>query len=75
MFLWGVTILVKHRRESGVLHHRVPDFQLVYCGPDRKLFGQAIKQVDKRGKRPAFVLADRKDGAVKQLKQHKRTGR
>ena len=26
--------MVSGKRRSGVWHHRVPDFKLVYCGPD-----------------------------------------
>jgi len=25
--------MVRGKRRSGVWHHRVPDFKLVYCGP------------------------------------------
>ena len=28
--------MVRGKRRSGVWHHRVPDFKLVYCGPTNK---------------------------------------
>ena len=28
--------MVRGKRRSGVWHHRVPDFKLVYCGPTNR---------------------------------------
>jgi hypothetical protein len=28
--------MARGKRRSGVWHHRVPDFKLIYCGPDNK---------------------------------------
>jgi hypothetical protein len=62
--------LVKPKRKGGVLHHRVPDSQLVYCGPNKKLLGQVVRQIDMRTKLKPSVLADEKASAIKRLKQH-----
>jgi hypothetical protein len=29
--------MVRGKRRSGVWHHRVPDFKLVYCGPNERI--------------------------------------
>ena len=32
------------KRKSGIWHHRVPDFKLVYCGPEEDFPEKATKR-------------------------------
>jgi len=60
----------KHR--SGVWHHRVPDFKLVYCGPNDRDSKKELKFTF-RGKRLKISnIVDENDVADRRLIQEKR---
>ena len=61
----------KHR--SGVWHHRVPDFKLVYCGP-RASFAEVTKVIIKERSVKVSVNADKDDTADKKLETQKTIG-
>jgi hypothetical protein len=54
----------KRKRKSGVWHHRLPDFQLVYCGPQNYVQPKAKKLEKKLVKVSVFSsdseLSDKK---------------
>jgi len=68
---WGNFLIVRRYRKSGVWHHRVPDFKLVYCGHDnyipRKETRLAINE--RKGKLSAIV--DDEPVAGSRLEQQK----
>ena len=35
--------MVRMKRRSGVWHHQVPDFKLVYCGPKKRTNRETTK--------------------------------
>ena len=39
--------MVKKKRKSGIWHHRVPDFQLVYCGSQHYVQPK-VKKLEKK---------------------------
>ena len=63
--------MVRWKRRSGVWHHRVPDFKLVYCGPANK---NTKKEHDfnSEEKWPKIsIIEDQDDKASIMLKQEK----
>ena len=57
------------KRKSGVWHHRVPDFKLVYCGPEEE-FPENITKIAIR--KEVTVIADEHDSADSRVQQQKK---
>ena len=57
------------KRKSGVWHHRVPDFKLVYCGPEDS-FPQ--KETKLAIKKEVSVIANEHDSADIRTQQQKK---
>ena len=57
------------KRRSGVWHHRVPDFKLVYCGPNGYVPTKGTKPTISMAK--VSVNADEDDAVGKRLEQEK----
>ena len=54
---WGDFLMVRRYRKSGVWHHRVPDFKLVYCGQDNYISRKETRLAinERKGKLSAIV--------------------
>jgi len=63
--------MVRRKRRSGVWHHRVPDFKLVYCGPKDRVSKEEY-EFTFRGKRPQIsIIEDQSDKVGTILEQEK----
>ena len=60
----------RRKRKSGVWHHRVPDFKLVYCGPEEGFTEKETKIVIRK---EVSEIADEHDSAGSRLEQQKKT--
>jgi hypothetical protein len=63
--------MVRRKRKSGVWHHRVPDFKLVYCGPDNK---DSKKEYDVNSEDKCLkisIIKNQEDKSSIMLKQEK----
>ena len=58
------------KRKSGVWHHRVPDFKLVYCGPEEIFTEKATKRAIRK---EVSVISEEDDLTQNRLEQQKRT--
>ena len=58
------------KRKSGVWHHRVPDFKLVYCGPEE---GFPEKETKLAFRKEVSEIADQHDSTRSKLEQQKKT--
>jgi hypothetical protein len=66
--------MVRRKRRSGVWHHRVPDFKLVYCGPNSWVSKEEL-EFSFRGERLKIsIIEDEDDDAGAILEQEKRLG-
>jgi len=64
--------MVRRKRRSGFWHHRVPDFKLVYCGPNDRIPKKKL-EFTFRGKRLKIsIIEDEDDVAGTRLEQEKR---
>ena len=50
----------RRKRKSGIWHHRVPDFKLVYCGPEE---GFPEKETKLAIRKEVSEIADEHDSA------------
>ena len=72
MLLWEDSLMVRRKRRSGFWHHRVPDFKLVYCGPNDRLSKKEL-EFTFRGKRLKIsIIADENDDTDRRVIQEKR---
>jgi hypothetical protein len=62
------------KRRSGVWHHRVPDFKLVYCGPREYIPKKETKLTIRERRDKVSVNADEDEGAGRRLEQQKILG-
>ena len=58
------------KRKSGIWHHRVPDFKLVYCGPEENFPEKETKFAIRR---EVSEITDEHDSADSRLEQNKKT--
>ena len=68
---WGVRLMVRRRRKKGDWHHRVPDFQLVYCGPRKSTRKEETKHVRRKGMVEVFATTDKDGAVVRKLERQK----
>ena len=57
------------KRKSGVWHHRVPDFKLVYCEPEKSFPEKETKYALRK---EVSVTTDKHDSADRRAKQQKK---
>ena len=70
--MWGASLMAVRKRRSGVWHHRVPDFKLVYCGPKDSAPKKELKFTFRDKRLKLSIIADEEDLAGSRLKQQKR---
>ena len=74
MVLWSDSLMAGRKRRNGVWHHRVPDFKLVYCGPNEYVPEKETKlTIIERSAKVSFN-ADEDDAACRRLEQKKILG-
>jgi len=57
------------KRKSGVWHHRVPDFRLVYCEPEE---GFPEKETKHAIRKEVAVITDKHDSEDRRAQQQKK---
>jgi hypothetical protein len=62
------------KRRSGVWHHRVPDFKLVYCGSREQVPNKETQLTIRERRDKVSVNADEDKGARRGLEQQKTLG-
>ncbi|TRZ48487.1 MAG: hypothetical protein D4S01_10205 [Dehalococcoidia bacterium] len=72
MLLWEDSLMVRRKRRSEFWHHRVPDFKLVYCGPNYRNPKNESKFTFRDKRLKLSIIADEEDLAGSRLKQQKR---
>ena len=55
------------RADVGYWHHRVPDFELVYCGPETPRFAQIAKNMKKRHDKEATLKVHIREPNVEKI--------
>ena len=63
--------MVREKRRSGVWHHRVPDFKLVYCGPGNRDSKKELDFTSKEIWLKISIIEDEDDKANMILEQDK----
>ena len=58
----------RRKRKSGIWHHRVPDFKLVYCGPEE---GCPEKVTKLAIRKEVSEISDEHDSAESRVQQEK----
>ena len=63
--------MVRGKRRSGVWHHRVPDFKLVYCGPNERISKEEYEFTFKEEKSKISFIEDEGNKTGTILEQEK----
>ena len=67
--------MVKRKRWSKDLHHRVPDFKLVYCGSKKNTAKKEPRHDDRKRVVEVSVTAEGNNAAVKDLEKPRQIGK